>query len=253
MKKILFLMAIVAIVAITFTNCKKDKNKGPQPLTIKAQVENGANYNDVFKRVRAIIYDYPSPYILDHTNWVNGGFTLTLPATIDTNYFYAIGDEDFPPSITISNKNARVTEVDYFEGFSSTTGWDYWYNEDDFIHAKIDVNLTSMSISVTQVYYLYADSPLSISGSYTDYDREVRFSLSLRAGWNVGYQTMKISMDGIVMEVSTNAVAGCKWYTLSDLYDLIPFKASENNHGDLMKNKLKTKRTIFGKPIKKSK
>ncbi|MCL2683395.1 MAG: hypothetical protein FWE63_07960 [Bacteroidales bacterium] len=265
MKKILSLMAIVAIVMVVFTNCSKTKtNNRPQDpvlYTIIAQVENGADYNDIFSRVRATINDPESWDLLTlaSANWANGGFTISIPAVVNSQYLNFFYDEDVP--FDFSNDSVKVAFISYFEGFSSTSDWNYNDWVDDFIHGKIVFDLVSLSISMTEVQYIYADGAVTVTGSADNEGVQMTANISLNAGWNIMYTTMRLSLDDFSMsvELTTTPVADCKWYTESDFEDLFFLKLSENGNDNLAKRDLqdfrtKAKKAFFGKqPINKSK
>jgi hypothetical protein len=202
--------------------CNKDDDKkipsGWFNGRITAVVENGNNYNSLIGKVAVIAefrtdkkdewgyYEWDSEIIASN-NWSNGGFTLTLPAMLDDKFLWDLSD-DFPTSLTLSDRNVKVSNAIWFRPYNSDgdcrVGWlDY---------GKEDEN------SYVVAFFVYADRDVIITGSHDDYCCEECgtwfevWNVSLKRGWNKIYATEKEVQGGWRAEYSTKAVSGLKWY-----------------------------------------
>ena len=203
-----FLFFLIAVMTLLLAACiakiplppDGEHNEPPDvPNTdfkITAKVENGSAYNSSIKRVRAVIYygnNDDDEYVLTSANYTDGGFTLNLPASVNSRYL-------------TSNGSANLAIID-LEGFSSSSGsYNFNHYVDDFIYGKIDLN----AYSATIVYYMYADRDVTIKNS----DNKTSFNMSLKKGWNMVYSTILLS--GSYTTFETVGVSGLRWYASED-------------------------------------
>jgi len=206
MKKTIFLAAIL-IAALGFTGCG-GSNKGGD-LKIDAKVENGDLVNSYVDEVRAIGEFCASEYPVDDDDdgvidWYecedyqnvtiatapfkNGGFKMTLPKKIDERLLrplFEVDISEIPEEITISNKNAKIANVDGFLAFKNTSfvGWFYclYFTTDTY----------------SELVYIFADGDCKISGTVSEtyiddedgqtYTFKETMDLNLKKGWNAVY------------------------------------------------------------------
>jgi len=194
-----YALLLIAGVVICSVSCKKDSKEGggdnpdPKPDTgfvIEAKnviVLNGGSDDDVVT-VKAHVWNQQ----LENYNpiatgkYENGKFKITLPYTLDNKYLYAIGNEDFPEGVNVSDRNAKVGEADYFTA----------YDEDDNkVGRFIYCDEPNDSWDYIVVCYVYADRNLTITGTYTEvYGNTTEittFDYSLKKGWNIAYKIEK--------------------------------------------------------------
>ena len=196
--------------SIIFGGCKKDDDDGSSSIKeIKAKIENASEFSDVVKvKIRAWDSN-DNEIVLATADFKDDGFTLNLPETVNSSLLQSVGD-GAPSSLTISNKNAKIFV------FESVIG----YNKDDeviayFWHGKEEANSGSACM------YFYVDSDLKITGtekdSGTDWEETMVFSLVLKKGWNVVYETWSYTEQGdkeiYKAELRTSpAIGGIKWF-----------------------------------------
>jgi hypothetical protein len=157
-------------------------------------------------------------YNIINVAYVNGGFTLDLPASVDDKYLYTF-DEKFdvlPESIKVSNPNVKMTDPSL-----SAYKW--------------DPEATYNPVTVGYIYYgttdilwrgnlWYVDGDVTITGS-SKVERTVDglqiskttvYSINAKKGWNIVYKN-EVHTDTETTESetethTTNAPAGAKWY-----------------------------------------
>jgi len=172
----------------------------PFNRTITAEVVNGNNYDDIISSVVAVVWPDSIYHIVATGTWSNGGFTITLPETINADFLipapvaFALGQ------FNISDTSARFQEI-------------YIYAYDDrllgsIVYACFDVFVSSEEASL-QVYIAYVDRDVTITGGTF---REI-YNLQLRAGWNWVYRTTKMVEEARIVSIfSTEPISGLRWY-----------------------------------------
>ncbi|MDR1130042.1 MAG: hypothetical protein LBK96_03565 [Prevotellaceae bacterium] len=207
MKRNFLMMAFVSLfTVVALCSCGKDEEENDdkdgngenawiQGNTITAVVENGASYYGKIDAVRAEVNGY-APLV--SVNYIDGGFTLTLPANINTQYLYNPADEDdyyIDEGVTISNPNVKVAEM-YLGTYKSNsyTGYIYYGTED------------------WEGRFIYADGDVSITGLGSEW---FKWNAHLKKGWNMVYGK---EMDN-EFEFTTQVPAGTKkWYFYDDTF-----------------------------------
>ena len=134
-------------------------------------------------------------------DWINDGFTITLPETLDSNFLRPLLNHsgllpsihpEIPPTMSISNENVRVGIVS-FRAIGNTASFSPLFckiGEDGIAH---------------NVHLIYVDSDVTISGyrktsmaqdeacecgrkiMWMLWDVTINYSIEWRRGWNVWY------------------------------------------------------------------
>ncbi|MDR1199265.1 MAG: hypothetical protein LBK94_09705 [Prevotellaceae bacterium] len=220
MKKLLTVTCICAGFALA--GCSNDDDSTPtsQDFIIDARnVENGNSYTAQIDSVKAVV-NYEEHYTPDDefyatydvfasTNYVNGGFMMTLPAKVDSKYLSGFYHPDFD-DLTVSDMNAKYISIQPSEQiFASKSGkltGKFFYGN------RIDDN------NRIYVIYVYVDRDVVINGSRTYevgyFDQTDIFdNVILKKGWNEIYESSTHDYDTKVSEsVSTNTKPnGLKW------------------------------------------
>jgi len=237
-KKMRTILFSTTMIAFLFTGCGKEPNNPDDTTpTIKdgkltAKVVNGNDYNSIVSRVVLGVLDYN--YEIGERNFVefasgnyaNGGFTITLPQTVDNKYLrpftemFLGRDDDY---FTIECDDITISDVNALSSLGNSlniSGFDANGEGFDFlICAKIDNN--SMMCSAMPIY---VDRDVTITGeysySYEEHKQTITFSLSLKKGWNMVYAKSTETFTEIGREnrdeLSTKAISGLKWYFYND-------------------------------------
>jgi len=221
-KKLHYLTAAAIAAAVVFAGCKKDDDdklvSDAFDGKITATVENGAAYNSQFSMVAAVVYTDTEPWyeILATGTYANGGFTITLPATLDAKYletFEEFSEDGIPAGINVSDKNAKV-----LSGLSLAAANSNGSSNSGLIYGKVGSN------SYTMVTFMYADRDVTVTGSYKEeleggYTDEEHANVSLKKGWNRVYMTSTETKTSDKSEITTKPVSGVKWYFEEDFED----------------------------------
>ena len=160
-------------------------SQNPQPFTITAVVQNGSAHNNLISKVAAYVWveeegvvdEYGDPkwekIELASGNYANGGFTMTLPETLDDKFLENILDSEFGDMGTANPTNAKICAIhkSEFEAYSSN-GTNVGY----FFHGSYyDPEIWAL--------YVYADREVSVTADESDF----LMTMSLKKGWNVVY------------------------------------------------------------------
>ena len=244
MKKLICYATIFGAMIVAFASCKKD-NDEPVPGAFNGQivavVENGENWNDSIKRVRAAVYGVgifvQTPLqTVASSPFTNGGFSLTL-SPINPEHLMPLNFENFADfadfadfeNFQISDTNVRGNGI-VIEGFSSASGdFNDLDHKGNFIFGKSNFSITLVGISATvvQATYLYVDRSVTITGAQTEsvtindatVNTEMTMDLSLNQGWNIVYVTIEISRMAAItskISISSKPVDDLKWYHETD-------------------------------------
>ena len=227
MKRILdakgLLWLICIVIAAVFAACDKDEENGTGSVitaidNVVAIVENGDKYNAQVVEVLLSRYYQDEIVAVATADFVNGGFSLELPKTVDEKYLEGL--EGTGEEFRVSNKNVKIALDFNIRGITVTGAYI------NFVFGKVDGN------TVTREVFWYADGDLSITGStffsyelHEDvFERTTSFSASLKKGWNILYITEKRERINNVETTTTNIATkdpgGLKWYAESDFLEL---------------------------------
>lgn len=215
---------------------------------ITAVVENGNTYNGIIRRVRAASYDSSDDVIHAVGTYSNGGFSLSLPPTVNNQDLLSV-DEYFY-GLTISNRSARVTTVDIEAWTSASGGWNWSHWLDDFVYGKIDIS--NVSLSGTMAMFFYADRDVTVKGSEhwtnEEYYVEEKIDLTLKKGWNIVYVTDRMDDVSYILEATTTPVSGLKWY-LEDDFENILYGMMSDTHQLTKRLSSDVKSQMFKTPL----
>jgi len=160
--------------------------------------------------VRAIVYD-EEEVILAKVPYQNGGFKMTLPATVDASLLYSMSDEeDAPEGIIFSDPNVRACAVDCFGA----------YKNEEYFDDLIQISVNILTFSMTQSMYMYADRDVTITGTVEDEEEgmTVTYSVNMKKGWNVVYMSMNFMTDTITL-TTTPPIVLPEWWFEEDFYN----------------------------------
>ena len=189
------------------------ENGNAEPFIITAIVENGNDYNDLINTVAMIglttvHYEgihppqfFESSEMLASGNYSNGGFIITLPATLDAKFFHSFVD-DIPEGIAISDRNIKMTTILPLALNDSGT----------------PIGIFSLGQQeqsrTTEALFVYADRDVTITGTIAT-DGPIlsteTWNVSLKRGWNKWHVSVIFNegVGGIV--VSSEYISGLRW------------------------------------------
>jgi len=215
MKKLLKKLALLPLfcgLVLTSACSNDDENGNGNDIptswfdgTITATVVNGNDYNDLISRVGAVTRANNSLETIATSAWSSGGFTITLPETLESRFLWSIESEfEDMPHVIISDRNARISsaEIEAFDDQNNVVGV--------FMNIREDENLFVMTILA------YADRDVSQIGS-DGYDQT--WNLSLRRGWNKIYVIERETATGGEVLFTTEAVNGLRWHFVEFVED----------------------------------
>jgi hypothetical protein len=185
-----------------------DENNAIQNNIIIAVVESGASFNGKIDSVKAEFYSesndgsYDDVLItLASAPYKDGGFTLNLPVSVNSQYFESLGfDEGVPQGVTISNLETKRVVVNLL-AYKSGSYIGYFYH----------------GAGGWQGIPVYFDSNCNITGSYTNTyttsTSKYSYNVSGEKGWNMSYikETDK-GNNSSEEETTTIVPAGAKWH-----------------------------------------
>jgi hypothetical protein len=220
MKKAIFTLAAFIFAATIFTGCNKDEDEG-SAVTINATVEDGASYATSIDDVKAIIEDGDSIlFVAASGNYTNGGFSLTLPKSVDVKYL-SVMDTDMPEGITISDSKVKGSGVNF-----------YGYKSGEIVGMFQNGKMENEMFTAVESY-IFVDGNITISGSSSETEDllgmpitvKTNYNLKLKKGWNLVYLNMTPVLSeteiSMTMDISNTQISGLKWYlTGGDNYSL---------------------------------
>ena len=212
-------------------------------LYINAKVENASRYNNIVE-VRIIMYNsnIDKDVELARGEWKDGGFTISLPKTVDSNYLYSLIDNegasttiiDTPSTLNINNRKIKIWNTQFRGVDKNGNLVTHFYP----FEIEADGNIKGF-------FYTYADSDVTISGYteregaiITEYDVELfrdiiimrvwwdkittSYSVKWKKGWNIwGLSRFYNIPERIVTEKwSSTPTNKLNWYGGEDLRKL---------------------------------
>jgi len=213
MKKLLKKLALLPLfcgLVLTSACSNDDENGNDIPTswfdgTITATVVNGNDYNDLIRRIVALCVENNEE--IASGTWLNGGFSITLPATLPNDMLFSLYEEA-GAGVIISNRDAKIIETVAFLAFDSEG-----HNVGVLIYGDLEI----------MVAFTYADRDVTVTGGFTNDDFGFSFSVthnvSLKRGWNKVFGTERTTETGIEVSTSTQPINGLRWHFVEENYD----------------------------------
>jgi len=217
-----YLLTAVLLLMTAFVSCKKDPVSGSSSSNddasiINATVVNGDDYNGYIATVKAMTgYEDDDDwyeYELVSGKYANGGFKLTLPATVSDKYLWDITDafefDDFQG--TISDPKAKIVGMwtEAYDKNDEDIGEFYcekYYDSDNWME------------------YVYVDRNVTIKGYDDEYGDE--YDCSFTKGWNIMYIIIATNYEWTYTTTKPSGI-NYKWY----FYDESDWKKSPSDKG----------------------
>jgi len=173
---------LLVLATLIFVGCVKDEEELPlKSNIITAKVEKGKDYASVFSSVKVFIYYYDT-YVDGHyttiegncyeaasSDYIDGGFSLTLPETLESRCVVPLADVLWYDSgVKVSNISTRGIEIT-IKGYDK----DGVFVDDFECRRKSNKNVSGR--------FIYVDRDVTI----TDSDNRRIFNLNLKKGWNM--------------------------------------------------------------------
>jgi hypothetical protein len=159
-KYFLNVVCLCLCAGFVFVGCKDDDDDPGTSVVAGNKITATVSAQGVAK-VKALVAGTSTP--IAECDYSNGGFTLTLPETVDAERLGTMGDE-FPSEISVSDKNAKGCEL-MTVGYNVNGGeaGTFWYES-----------------KTCDAYYTYTDRNVTVKGSFTDeYDDDKLLSNKL--------------------------------------------------------------------------
>lgn len=204
-----YFVVVALIVAAAFTSCDKDDDHGVVSGSITqiiAKISNASEFPDV-ATVKLLAWNND---VLAEADFINGGFTIDLPETVDGKYLHQFDEIFFYyETLTISKKDAKALHDLRIYGYNSSGKRIAVFSNEKYVG-----NEYSEIYAMTE--YLWVDNDVNISGSYKDtedkdYVETYSVSLILKKGWNVVYMSENDTEKGYKVEIKTSPISGLKW------------------------------------------
>jgi len=213
-------------VCMTFAACKKENdssgngenNSNINPSVIEVNGLGGSN----IATVKMMVY-WENEYeggedAIATAPYQNGGFKMTLPATIPDKYLWEWGEGE--KGITVSDPNARVCALEGVTAYSSAekspVGYFYSY-------------LRGGDVVYGACYRIYSDRDFSIRGKYSrdwgNYSEE--WECFFKKGWNILYYYDKGNSEIYTTQKPSNAEI--KWIYSPSNNPVVRFKKENSN------------------------
>ena len=180
MKRVVLMIIPALICGVMFTNCDADKQEIEQEfdddglvllsdkkLVIRAtRVENSSK--DIVT-VKAIFSPYNEDYEVASANYKNGGFELTLPATVPDEY---LGPHYRGGGTTVSDEQARTGAILQIFALDK---------------ARAVIGDFRLQSDGGGIILIYADRSYTMKGGYSSALVDFEFDCSFNKGWNILY------------------------------------------------------------------
>ena len=210
-------------MCIIFSGCDKDDDKGGGANTVNqitVKIENASDFSNVAKVKLQVWFQENGSYQIHdiaEADFINGGFTLKLPETLNAKYLEVFNEEDMPETVVVSNKSAKSFSFGSIYGFNSAG--------DQIVRFRYENRTESTNTeSYAGAQWMYVDSDVNVTGTESgDWKGEenegvynVTFALTLKKGWNVYYETYTGTRQGNKYTEnnafrSNPAPSGLKW------------------------------------------
>ena len=191
------LLLALGLTTALFNSCGRDDDNNGDTIdnASKITATNVNNGSTQIKTVKAIVFwesgnNYESEAIAQ-APYLNNGFTLELPATLQDKYLETIDTDDLE-GIFVSDKNFKSCFLEDLRGYNGDDNViGYFYLEEDNENWE---HYTS---------WIYVDRNVTIKGEVVDDEEQGNFDLTLKKGWNIVYESYIEMENGIVMDSFT--------------------------------------------------
>ena len=171
---------LLVLAAFMFAGCEKEEFPLKSNI-ITAKVEKGKDYQSEFSSVKVLLYRYSyvgihyvttenDSYEAASSSYIDGGFSLTLPETVDYNSLMPLANLFWYGSgVSVSNSSARGFEIE-IKGYDKNGVF-----VDNFEYKSSKGNVKGR--------FIYVDRDVTI----TNADGLNMYNLNLKKGWNMYY------------------------------------------------------------------
>ena len=151
--------------------------------------------NNNIKTIKAVLKNE----VIASGDYVNGGFTLTLPSELDIKYFSTNAGDMFEEEkgINVSEPTAQIAEFTFLLAYDNSDN-----RLNDLWHGR----------NLVTVRHVYTDKDVTATGNFVDdYGDKRIYSVSLKKGWNKLYydNTVRTS-DG--EHITTKSISDLSWW-----------------------------------------
>lgn len=195
------LLLTISLAVVNFTSCNNDEPDRPDTTVTEIRATNITGNTSGVETVKLIgdwMYrdDEFIIYTISQAPFVNNGFTLNLPATLDDRFLFPMwGEEEAEEGVTISDKEAKIFVAIEFFGFDSAGNP---IGDFAFIAESDEISYIAA--------WLYADRNFSMTG---EIDGE-RVDMSFRKGWNIMYSAFN-ETEGLFSTTQKPAGVEFEW------------------------------------------
>jgi len=213
MKKLFYLPLMLGAIAVAFTSCNGDDDEPTSATLLITSTMPQSEAPGINRVLAATFADADNTlHTVAYAPFTSLGFSLLLDATPDASSLERVGSDEV---FTISNPEARIALIQDLLGFRSTTGA---FVADD--HAgwffRMGYVETETEFSMTFEVFVYADRPLSMTGTESGDGWYETMSVNLVQGWNRVFETFGARVEGDEMIefdiITTTPVSGLTWF-----------------------------------------
>jgi|GEM_PF-1694276 len=181
------LLLTMSLAVVNLTSCNNDEPDRPGTTVTEIRATNitGDTSGITTVGIRWWSMNGRDYETIAQAPFVNNGFTINLPATLDDRFLHLLRDE-ISEKITVSDENAKMfamleSGILAFDEDGEEMGAFFFGHEDnDNFH---------------QVVWFYADRNVSITGREEEefcdfwgcFTTNVEYNLNFRRGWNIAY------------------------------------------------------------------
>ena len=208
MKKLFSVIAITALALVLAASCGKKED--PKPKDVKFTITSIENLPATATKMRAHWSTNTTVYFsgyIQQANISDGGFSMTLPATVENapnSAYYSIPallDMPVNNSLNVSDSKAKGFILCFVS--INNSGTPLGLLKDRYIN---DVHTRSY------VEYIYVDRNVNVSGTSIDVDDwTATFNLKLKKGWNKVYFQYNGATETVTYSSTIPSWMGNNW------------------------------------------
>ena len=212
------LISAMACTALLATSCKDEEEKEPGSSPVSTITASVGDIDVDTVKVLVWFEEEGNMVVLQSAPYANGGFSMTLPGSVDAKYLESMFEEGRMMSLNISNRSVKAAWADIY-GYNSEVGGGSFYYEKR-------VGQGEEEEVVVYADLVYVDGDVVVTGTEARREEEgdrtyswtTTYSVSLKKGWNFLYETgtEEVSPDGktktYTSSYTTSNPGGLKWY-----------------------------------------